>query len=284
LKSPSPRVGGGEKGEIKMSNENGGEIQGFYSQSASISKIAGALLKAQKAIGAAKKDSVNPFFKAKYADLGAVMEVCKEPLNENGIAILQPIVSNGDVYVLTTLLHESGEFISSQLKIAAKQEHDPQAQGSAITYARRYALQSLLSIPSEDDDGEKAMRRDAPAKPPMQAPKPMTGGMATAALGAGLLTVVFMPSSVEAKTKKDGVGKYWIITNGQMKFNTTNSKEAETAQKALSEGREVQITYSVNGIYNNIKSLALKLPKPPTPGTLDAILVDSEEEAAEVVE
>ena len=130
----------------------------FMKHSESIKTISPALLKAQKKIGSAKKGSVNPFFKSSYADLGAVMEACKDPLNENGIAILQPIGTNGDVYVETVLLHESGEWISDRMAIAPKSETNPQDQGSAITYARRYSLQSMVFIPAEDDDGEKATK------------------------------------------------------------------------------------------------------------------------------
>ena len=124
--------------------------------SPTFAKLAAALLIAQKSIGAAKKDAVNPFFKSKYADLGAVMEACKEELNKAGITILQPV--NGD-FVDTVLLHESGEFLSSSTRIICAKPNDPQAQGSAITYARRYGLQSMVFIPAEDDDGEKAMMR-----------------------------------------------------------------------------------------------------------------------------
>jgi hypothetical protein len=141
--------------------------------SKTITKIMPALLKAQIEIGSAKKGSVNPFFSSNYADLGEVMEVCKEPLNKNGIIVLQPcgITKNGGEYIETILIHESGEFLSSRIKlIYSKQrvkpeegeiyfQENPQAQGSAISYAKRYALQAMLFIPSEDDDGEKAMAR-----------------------------------------------------------------------------------------------------------------------------
>lgn len=126
-----------------------------YSQS--IKNISLALLEAQKKIGSAKKGAENPFFHSKYADLGSVMEACKDALNENGITILQPIDSDEHgVYVETTLLHSTGEWISASMRIAPKSETNPQDQGSAISYARRYSLQSMVFIPAEDDDAEKA--------------------------------------------------------------------------------------------------------------------------------
>lgn len=134
--------------------------------SESIAKITPAFLKAQKAMEAAKKGESNPFFKSKYADLSAVLEACKSALNENGISILQPHITEfnpvtGDEihYVETVLVHESGEYYSSKTKLEVSKKNDPQSLGSSITYGRRYGLQSLISLPAEDDDGEKAMGR-----------------------------------------------------------------------------------------------------------------------------
>lgn len=130
-------------------------------RSENITKIAPALLAAQKLMGAAIKGSKNQYFKSSYADLGAVLEACKELLNQHGVVILQPHGRDDlGTYVETLLLHESGEFVASLTPVIFSKEGDPQAQGSAITYARRYGLQSLLSMPAEDDDGEKAMTRN----------------------------------------------------------------------------------------------------------------------------
>lgn len=134
--------------------------------SESIAKITPAFLKAQKAMEAAKKGESNPFFKSKYADLSAVLEACKGALNENGISILQPHVTEFNPvtgeelhYVETILVHESGEFYSSKTKLEIAKKNDPQSHGSSVSYARRYGLQSLISLPAEDDDAEKAMNR-----------------------------------------------------------------------------------------------------------------------------
>ena len=130
-----------------------------------IEKISKSLVKAQKEMSAAKKGAANPFFKSKYADYNSVLEACKEALNDNGITILQPhtLLQMGEkeiAVVETILLHESGEYVSSQTKIEVAKQNDPQALGSAISYARRYGLQSLVSLPtSDDDDGESAMGR-----------------------------------------------------------------------------------------------------------------------------
>ena len=121
--------------------------------SESIKNIIPALLKAQKSIEQAEKNAKNPFFKKNYADLGSIMSACKTQLNENDIVALQPIMCDK---VETTLIHISGEWITSETTIKAKNENDPQAYGSAVTYARRYGLQSLVFISAEDDDGNKA--------------------------------------------------------------------------------------------------------------------------------
>jgi hypothetical protein len=125
--------------------------------SESIKTLSSALNKAQKEIGSAHKGANNPFYKSKYADLGAVMEACKDALNRNGICVLQPVdTAETGTFVETVLLHESGEWVSSSLKVSCKNPDNPQEMGSAISYARRYSLQSIMFIPAEDDDGEKA--------------------------------------------------------------------------------------------------------------------------------
>lgn len=129
--------------------------------STSIVEIAKALNKAQSKMGGAVKGASNPYFKSKYADLNSVIEACKEHLNAEGISVIQPVASdeNGD-YVETILIHTSGEHISSRMRIKVQKENDMQAYGSAISYARRYGLQSMVFIPSsEDDDGEKSLNR-----------------------------------------------------------------------------------------------------------------------------
>jgi hypothetical protein len=127
--------------------------------STTIIKILPALLASQKKIEAVTKSADNPFFHSKYADLNSLIDACKDILNANDIVIIQPI--NADM-VETILLHTSGEWVSSTTKIVAKTDTNPQDQGSAITYARRYGLQSMLFMSAEDDDGEKATSHTSP--------------------------------------------------------------------------------------------------------------------------
>ena len=120
-------------------------------------QIATALVKAQMEMGNAIKGSSNPFFKKQYADLNAIREACMPVLNKHGIVVLQPIVHvDGKNFVKTMLLHESGETIESLTEIVYSKQNDAQAQGSGITYARRYGMQSLVNVGADDDDGNKA--------------------------------------------------------------------------------------------------------------------------------
>jgi hypothetical protein len=101
-----------------------------------------------------KKDAKNPFFKSSYASLSNILDAIKEPLIESGLSILQ--FPTGDYGLTTILLHESGEYLKSEYTMRPVKD-EPQGRGSAITYARRYALASILCLNiDEDDDGNTA--------------------------------------------------------------------------------------------------------------------------------
>ena len=128
-------------------------------RSESIKELATALSKAQNEMMGAAKDAKNPFFKSNYADMGSVVRAVKEPFAANGLSYSQfPMFEDGKAGVETILMHESGEFMSSILMLPMANKQDPQSTGSAITYARRYALQAIAGIPSEDDDGQAATK------------------------------------------------------------------------------------------------------------------------------
>ena len=121
--------------------------------------ISKALLDAQKEMGNAVKDSKNPFFKSSYADLNSIREACMPALNKYGIVVLQPTAFiDGKNFIKTILLHESGESIESLTEIVYSKQNDAQSQGSGITYARRYGLQSFVNVGAEDDDGNSASK------------------------------------------------------------------------------------------------------------------------------
>jgi hypothetical protein len=125
--------------------------------SESISKLAASMLAAQSQMENAKTKATNPHFRSKYADLAEVLEVAKKPLLENGLSVMQFPLSDTNfqdqVGVETMIVHTSGEWVCSKLTLPIKKV-DPQGAGSAITYARRYALAAVLAIAQEDDDGQ----------------------------------------------------------------------------------------------------------------------------------
>ena len=133
--------------------------------------IATALAAAQSEMGKALKQSSNPHFKSKYADLASVMDACLPALNSHGIAVIQPSGENETGrYVETTLIHcTSGEMLSCRVPLIVA-KNDMQGYGSAVTYARRYGLMSMAGIAPEDDDGNAA----AKAPPKEETPKPIT--------------------------------------------------------------------------------------------------------------
>ena len=128
-------------------------------QSEQINELAAALAKAQASITGALKDSANPFFKSKYADLASCWDACRKQLTDNGLSVIQTTDIVADtVVVRTTLAHSSGQWISGILPVKAKDD-GPQAQGSGITYARRYALAAIVGLAQIDDDAEAAQGR-----------------------------------------------------------------------------------------------------------------------------
>ena len=125
-------------------------------QSDTIASLAAAMAAAQSEMGAAIKGSSNPFLKNKYADLGSVIDAVKAPFAAHGLSYVQfPVSGENAVGVATRLMHSSGEWLEQEYFIPLG-KMDAQAAGSAITYARRYALQSIAGIPAEEDDGNAA--------------------------------------------------------------------------------------------------------------------------------
>ena len=133
-------------------------------QSENINELVTALAKAQGQMRGAVKDSTNPHFKSRYADLGSVWEACREPLSENGLAVIQAMGTDKKRQTLiTTLAHSSGQWINSTVTLPL-QKGTPQDLGSCITYCRRYALAAMVGIFQEDDDGERAEKAYTPVK------------------------------------------------------------------------------------------------------------------------
>ena len=127
-------------------------------QSESIAKLTTALSIVQGKLSHAKKDSANPFFKSKYADLESVWDACRSLLAENGLCVMQfpGEFLEGCMSLDTILAHSSGEYIKQTMEVPVT-KLDPQGAGSALTYMRRYALAAVVGVVQADDDANAAV-------------------------------------------------------------------------------------------------------------------------------
>ncbi len=132
-------------------------------QSHDVTALAKALLAVQKQLQPAFKDAANHFTKSNYATLNSVMEACRDALQSNGIWMTQlPMptpehLGSGHLALQTKFTHASSGQWQASLTIVPLPKNDPQGMGSAMTYARRYALTAMLGIVTEDDDGQAAV-------------------------------------------------------------------------------------------------------------------------------
>jgi len=226
-------------------------------KSETIGQLALALSKAQGQMKFAAKDANNPFFKSKYADLASVIEAIKVPLSANGIAFVQATdFEDSAVIVETILLHESGEWISGRLRMQPT-KNDPQGVGSAVTYAKRYGLQAIAGVPSDDDDGNAATHQAAPAAKAAPA-KPMPAKVKEAAAKLHAKGTIsgdanegnlddITPPPPPAADKPDGATLGQVINAFATKLNMTapmieaeyNKPMAEWTNADVAEAREL---------------------------------------------
>lgn len=139
-------------------------------------EISKALAAFHKELTPVKKGSANPFFKSNYADLADIKSVVDPLLAKNGLSVVQhPEGTHEDQVLTTRLMHESGEWQESSMPLYIP-KNDAQSQGSAQTYARRYALSAIVGVATEDDDGQAAadsgpVKRSTGTQPGSQAAK-----------------------------------------------------------------------------------------------------------------
>ena len=169
-----------------LTNSEGGAVSN--NRSPGIDLVSAALVEAQGQVKAAEFDATNPFFKSKYATLGAIIEASREALHKSGLAILQkPRIVGNLVSVETTIVHKSGQFLdggcmSLDLEPNDRNSH-AQLAGSLITYLKRYAWASVLGIYADvDDDGNNAPK--GAVKPPAAKPPAATPAAAPVATSA----------------------------------------------------------------------------------------------------
>ena len=136
-------------------------------KSESIAALAAALAKAQGEMENAGKNSVNPHFRSKYADLAEIINTVRPVLAKHGLSVTQfPSFDGTLAHVETIIAHQSGEWMSGTTS-SPVQKADPQGIGSATTYLRRYSLAAVCNLAQEDDDA------NASSKAPKQSAKPM---------------------------------------------------------------------------------------------------------------
>ena len=164
LTNPTPRgqttTDGGISKTLNNSNSRRKKMQ-----SDNIAELAAALSRAQGEITGALKDSSNPFFKSKYADLASCWDACRKQLAANGLAVIQTTEpTDAGLMLVTTLAHSSGQWVRGSMPVLTK-DNSPQGQGSGITYARRYALAAIVGLAQIDDDAEAAQARGVTTNP-----------------------------------------------------------------------------------------------------------------------
>lgn len=180
-------------------------------KSDTIKNLADALCKFQSSMEAIAKDAINPFFHSKYASLSAIIEDTRKPLAVVGLSYAQ--FPSGDGELTTVLMHNSGEWMAATFATKPV-DAKPQSVGSAITYARRYALCAVLGLQVEDDDANQASATPAkaaakpaakPVSKPWQAPSVLDRAKAIKQLVDG---VVLTPLT------KEGYAPYVLEQTG----------------------------------------------------------------------
>ena len=182
-----------------------------------IGELAKAMIAIQKDLKPVKKNAKGQYT---YADIGAISESCRDALHENGFAVIQTGDAEGNEggALVTTLLHESGQWIRGAFPLVFD-KNTSQAQGSAITYLRRYSLAALLGILTEDDDGQRASESNAST----HASTPAAGHPSGAPSGGGGGGSTISEAQVKrmyAKTKaahldKDSLKSYVLANTGK---------------------------------------------------------------------
>lgn len=152
---------------MNIVNSETGEVTTIEIQSAEINELAKALSKAQGVMSSAQKDGNNPHFRSSYATLSSIIQAARKPLADNCLSVTQTLLP--DNTLVTTLMHESGQWLRSYLRLNPAQ-NTPQGVGSALTYGRRYSLAAIVGISQDDDDGAEAsgpVTKQLPTKQPV---------------------------------------------------------------------------------------------------------------------
>lgn len=200
--------------------------------------FAAAFLKAQKAMRDPFKDAQNPHFKSRFVTLKGVLDAVRPALHDAGITVLQCLdLQDEHTIVETTLLHTSGQSMSSRCPVICAKPDDPQALGSAITYARRYAVAAICGVaPSDDDDDAEAAapHRRQKAKPASR-PEP---AIAKAAKMDPFDTVEIAEAAIDGAKSLEALRAVWerVLAAGFQGDDLARATEAKDERKAIMQG------------------------------------------------
>lgn len=221
-------------------------------RSDTIEALATSLALAQAEIAGANKDSENPHFRSKYADLASIWEAIRGPLTKHGLSVVQSprLVGGGEntwlVEVETTLLHKSGQFLSDIFAVPVSRP-DAQGVGSALTYARRYTLAAVVGVAPDDDDGEGAVARgsaEASERKPLPPKRPVELGRVT----VKVLGIVQRATS-------NGSMKFIITGDDRQTYATFKEQIAKDAKAAQEAGLPVEIAYKTSEYGRDVVTL-----------------------------
>ena len=195
----------------------------------------------------AKKDNENPHFRSRDADLAAIWDACRGALTAHGLAVVQSprLVSVGEaawmVEVETTLFHASGQSLGDVLAVPVNPAN-AQVVGSAITYARRYALASFVGVAPADDDDDGQAASPAPAT--------------REALPAGAMeSITVRVLGIVKRPLADGKERYVISASDQHTYATFRLEHATAAKAAQEAGAPIEITYKTTNNGRDIAAL-----------------------------
>lgn len=229
--------------------------------------LAEAFLKAQASINHAQKDATNPHFKNHYATLESVIDAVKPSLNKNGLGFFQSTGKDSEGHFVDTVIYsaESDSALTSRTYLVLG-KNDMQGLGSAITYARRYALAALCGITQADDDGESASFNQAPApyRAPPSKPVKAVSSVQVSNQSQSIQPKIAAPKVATAPIDDIPMSEEWVepyvATFGPFKGRTLGDAGAEAVAKQLDvvnealRTRKAQPNEEVAEFINNAKA------------------------------
>lgn len=204
-----------------------------------ITELAAALALAQGDLKAISKTGKSNY--GKFVELGAALEHALPILSKQGLSITQmPIVTEDNTtHLVTMLLHKSGQWMKSTYPVRMQQT-TPQGQGSAITYARRYALMAVVGIAGDDDDGQAGTEGSTPeTRRPATAPRPGQVSTKDPLVGPTKIGMLMVQAKfASGKIARQDIIKFFTDETGMKptEVHESEMKEILAHFKSLSEG------------------------------------------------